>query len=99
MNNNLPDWISRNNSPERLSILKSSALATSDFDIQDHEDPGNWGIMAILPNGHVQVLSMGGTQEQAEEFADLLLEDKPEMHLEIFECWTYNPWHLDQFMV
>ena len=49
------------------------------------------GIMAILPNGHVQVLSMGGTQEQAEEFADLLLEDKPEMHLEIFECWTYNP--------
>jgi hypothetical protein len=91
MNNNLPDWISRNNSPERLSLLKSSALAKSDFDIQDHEDPGNWGIMAILPNGHVQVLSMGGTQEQAEEFADLLLEDKPEMHLEIFECWTYNP--------
>ena len=74
-----------------MSLLKSSALAKSNFDIQDHEDPGNWGIMAILPNGQVQVLSMGGTQEQAEEFADLLLEDKPEMHLEIFKCWTYNP--------
>ncbi len=90
MNNNLPDWITRNNSPERLSLLKSLALAKSDFDIQDHQDPGNWGLFTISNDGDVSIIAMGLTQDAAEELACSILEESSQIYLEIFQSWTFE---------
>ena len=90
MNNNLPDWISRNNSPERLSLFKSSDLAKSDFDIQDHQDPGNWGLFTISNDGDASLIAMGLTQDDAEELACSILKESSQTHVEIFQSWTFE---------
>ena len=90
MFNNLPDWISRNNSPERLSLFKSSDLAKSDFDIQDHQDPGNWGLFTISNDGDASLIAMGLTQDDADELACSILEESSQTHVEIFQSWTFE---------
>lgn len=90
----IPEWIARNNTVEQIEkFMKKTPIKPTNpevFNIEDHQDPGNWGIMVIHPDGMPQVLSLDGTQEQAEEFAEQILAEHPESHLEIFECWTYN---------
>ena len=76
---NLPDWITRNNSQEKIN-----SLINKPFDPADHMDVGPFGVLVIV-NDLPQIIAMGLIEDDATDIANIVRSQQPEWFIEIFK--------------